>query len=260
MTVRKFRQPSFTTDDAATYKKSIDDSIAVAGELATLFAPSEMAAPGMGVTIAAGMDTFGHSVAATNVAGIGAPAANPRIDRIWYDMNTGTYTRTVGTEAAAPVPPAVPFGKFLICDVRLIVGQTQILNADITDIRSFVMPPYLFGDGGYLNVVDLDGLFRILIGRGGVDNRIIMRMHNNNGSSKIEFQDSGGTAIAFLTDKGVLQFGKLTVATLPAASAALEGARAYVTDSNTAVFAANVAGGGANKVPVYCDGANWKVG
>jgi hypothetical protein len=38
------------------------------------------------------------------------------------------------------------------------------------------------------------------------------------------------------------------------------GARAFITDGSTATFAATVAGGGANKVPVYSDGTNWKVG
>jgi hypothetical protein len=38
------------------------------------------------------------------------------------------------------------------------------------------------------------------------------------------------------------------------------GARAFITDGSTATFAATVAGGGANKVPIYSDGTNWKVG
>jgi hypothetical protein len=38
------------------------------------------------------------------------------------------------------------------------------------------------------------------------------------------------------------------------------GARAFITDGSSTTFAATVAGGGANKVPVYSDGAVWKVG
>lgn len=48
-----------------------------------------------------------------------------------------------------------------------------------------------------------------------------------------------------------------TFAGLPAG---VQGDRAFVTDSTTAVFAAVAAGGGANPVPVYYDGGNWKVG
>jgi streptogramin lyase len=38
------------------------------------------------------------------------------------------------------------------------------------------------------------------------------------------------------------------------------GARAFITDGSSTTFAATVAGGGANKVPVYSDGTVWKVG
>jgi hypothetical protein len=51
-----------------------------------------------------------------------------------------------------------------------------------------------------------------------------------------------------------------TVATLPSAATSGTGARAFVSDANATTFASTVAGGGANKVPVYSDGTNWKVG
>ena len=51
-----------------------------------------------------------------------------------------------------------------------------------------------------------------------------------------------------------------TVATLPSAATSGMGARAFVSDANATTFASTVAGGGANKVPVYSDGTNWKIG
>lgn len=48
-----------------------------------------------------------------------------------------------------------------------------------------------------------------------------------------------------------------TVATLPTGAA---GMRSFVTDANATTFASVVAGGGANPVPVYYDGANWRIG
>ena len=51
-----------------------------------------------------------------------------------------------------------------------------------------------------------------------------------------------------------------TFAQLPTAATAGVGTRAFITDSSTTIFAATVAGGGANKVPIYSDGTNWKVG
>lgn len=55
----------------------------------------------------------------------------------------------------------------------------------------------------------------------------------------------------------------MTVAQLPAAATAGAGATAFVIDSTTTLalgLGLAVVGGGANKVPVYCDGANWIIG
>lgn len=50
-----------------------------------------------------------------------------------------------------------------------------------------------------------------------------------------------------------------TVSTLPAAADFPYG-RTYVTDASATTFASTVAGGGANKVPVWSDGTNWIIG
>jgi hypothetical protein len=51
-----------------------------------------------------------------------------------------------------------------------------------------------------------------------------------------------------------------TVAALPSASVAGAGSRSFVTDANATTFLSVVAGGGANKVPVVSNGANWLIG
>ena len=56
----------------------------------------------------------------------------------------------------------------------------------------------------------------------------------------------------------VLEPSAKTVATLPAAGNI--GVRDFVTDANATTFASIVAGGGTNKVPVYDDGSNWRIG
>ncbi len=59
------------------------------------------------------------------------------------------------------------------------------------------------------------------------------------------------------------QFTLFTVAQLPAASSALAGTRSAVSNSNAAYSGnagATVAGGGANIVPVFCNGTNWVIG
>lgn len=51
-----------------------------------------------------------------------------------------------------------------------------------------------------------------------------------------------------------------TVATLPSAVTSGMGSRSFVSDASATTFASIVVGGGANKVPVYSDGTNWKIG
>ena len=50
------------------------------------------------------------------------------------------------------------------------------------------------------------------------------------------------------------------VAALPAASSVPTGTRGFVTNASATAFASIVAGGGANSVPVFSDGANWRIG
>jgi hypothetical protein len=52
----------------------------------------------------------------------------------------------------------------------------------------------------------------------------------------------------------------VTVASLPTPSSALAGARSSVTDSTTITFFQIAAGGGSAFAPVFCDGANWRIG
>ena len=52
----------------------------------------------------------------------------------------------------------------------------------------------------------------------------------------------------------------VTVAALPAAATIGAGGKAFVSDATATTFAAIVAGGGANNVPVYSDGTNWRIG
>lgn len=59
---------------------------------------------------------------------------------------------------------------------------------------------------------------------------------------------------------GYVSLGATTVAGLPAAATAGANARMFVTDALAPAFGATVVGGGAVLIPVYSDGANWKVG
>lgn len=57
-----------------------------------------------------------------------------------------------------------------------------------------------------------------------------------------------------------VQTGGMTFANLAAAATAGAGARSFITDGAANVYGVAAAGGGALKIPVYSDGANWIVG
>lgn len=59
---------------------------------------------------------------------------------------------------------------------------------------------------------------------------------------------------------GEIKTTPVTVANLPSAATVGAGARAFVSDATATTFASVVAGTGANNVPVYSDGTNWRIG
>lgn len=79
------------------------------------------------------------------------------------------------------------------------------------------------------------------------------------GSKDSDYQFDGAAII-----DGAVRSAVFTVSTLPPASTAGVGARAFVTDSTLsytgATLGLEVIGGGTNKVPVYSDGSTWRVG
>lgn len=63
-----------------------------------------------------------------------------------------------------------------------------------------------------------------------------------------------------ITSASTIKTGVFTVATLPAAATAGQGATALVSDALAPTFGAAVAGGGAVNTPVFSTGAAWNVG
>ena len=139
--------PDFTSQTASVYKANIDAGFAVADRLGWAFAPHEQDVgspqPDMTLRLEAGAIFDGATlteVAAQDTAVIKAPSVDPRIDRVVIDKATGAVSVVTGTEAASPTPPAVPAGKVPVAQVALVVSQSEIVNADITDERALGLP------------------------------------------------------------------------------------------------------------------------
>ncbi len=138
--VSKFVQPNFPAQSATVYKTSIDDSVSVMAEQAAIFAVHEQPTPDMTVAIDAGRRFSGRSLVlfdATSSGTITAPSSNPRIDRIVADRVSGAISTVTGAEGASPIAPAIAAGTVPLAQIDLVVSQSSIINADITDERDF---------------------------------------------------------------------------------------------------------------------------
>lgn len=121
------------------------------------FAITQSASPGMSVQVAAGWaavvgnftSNMGAYVAYNDGAvtlSIGAAnPSNPRIDLVVLTIQDAYYTgaaNTVvlqviaGTPAVTPVAPTLPTMSIPLAQVAVAAGATQILNANITDVRT----------------------------------------------------------------------------------------------------------------------------
>ena len=110
---------------------------------------------------------------------------------------------------------------------------------------------YEFGAGGDLNIGggSLVGLLMNGVNAQTVNDTGVCRVS----SGVVEVNN--GSAAGF----AVIRTNATVVASLPSAATVGAGARSFVTDANATTFMSTVAGGGANKVPVVSDGANWKI-
>jgi hypothetical protein len=103
---------------------------------------------------------------------------------------------------------------------------------------------------------------------GGIPGYIIFNGDNGT-TAAITLEGTSGTQALLITSSGAGKLGiepdfvryrVYTVATLPSAATLGVGSKAFVSDANATTFASVVAGGGANAVPVYSDGASWRIG
>lgn len=118
----------------ATEQDTPDDTVKLTG--GNVFDPS---GTGPTVVVAAG---------AADAITFPVVSANSRIDVLSVDF-AGTVTRTAGSEAPSPTPPAYPANEYPICEVTIDETVTVVVNdADIKDIRSSLTPLNPTGDLG----------------------------------------------------------------------------------------------------------------
>ena len=140
MAVSTFQQTDSATQPLTDWAADLDGNVAVLTRLGDMFAPHQQATPNMTAALDPGHVFDGTTLtdlAAQSTAAITAPVSFPRIDRVVVDQFTGIVSVVTGTEAASPVPPAIPAGTMPVAQILLQTSSTAITNAMITDERDF---------------------------------------------------------------------------------------------------------------------------
>jgi len=136
------------------------------------------------------------------------------------------------------------------------VGMGVSAGAGVTTGTNNVILGFQAGNDGGTNLTT--GSNNIIIGYNAVSTSATVSNEVTLGNSSITLLRVPG--ITLTAGAKWINVGTSTVANLPAAATAGNGARAFVTDALAPTFGTTVAGSGAVSVPVYSDGTNWKVG
>ena len=118
------------------------------------------------------------------------------------------------------------------------------------------------GDGGGISNIAAANISGT-IGRATLAQEVINSAQPNIGSvgTLTSLTVSGNiTGQSYISATTAIQTTPVVVGSLPAAATAGAGARAFVSDANDTAFNAIVAGAGANNLPVFSDGTNWRIG
>lgn len=189
-------------------------------------------------------------------------------DDSWVQLAEGNITNLVADLAAkAPIASPTFTGQILIPDGSKptpAIAFSSTINTGVYHDPAISATSILFSCGGVLTVRMSTSTFEFYAGINKMFSMLLI-------AGMMDVPNSGGIRIwsSVSATSGVIQaiFTRQyirtlpsTVAALPAAATAGQGARAFVTDANGPVFGVAVVGGGAVSTPVYSNGAGWFVG
>lgn len=172
-------------------------------------------------------------------------------------FDTITVTTAINTSDGAAIKGTVSTSAILaFTDTPVAVNHIRIANEATGN------SPYFFAEGSDANL-DIDiqpkgtGVVRI----DGIEAVDLSRAQTLTNKTLTSPQMTGAETDSIVTGGQPSSTVALLNILYPAASNS--GGRTVVIDSNAALVAGHgnvVAGGGANVVPVYCDGTNWRIG
>lgn len=138
MTVKKFEQTDAKMQTLHVHADQTDANFSVLTRLGDAFAPRAQDHEDMTLALDAGAifeDSNVLEISMQNTPVFVAPVANPRIDRVVVDQDTGILSVVAGNESATSVLPEIPLGKIPVAQVHLEEMSIVITNEMIIDER-----------------------------------------------------------------------------------------------------------------------------
>ena len=187
----------------------------------------------------------------TNDTGSGAPVYVDRVLAGRTNIQAGADWWFAVSAANATAGATYTDGVYTFTVWQTITGGTQLK----TTTNAFnAQPPVL--SGGTLTKTSGTGDATISFSQADPTGQFYGRgiMANDSGTMKFVGDKVGQWRSYTVPD---IIFTKSVFADLPAAASHWAGHTTFITDCNSSTRGATAAGGGANKVMVYCDGTNW---
>lgn len=218
-------------------------------------APLTLAVNGLGTS-----PTQAETASNTTAAAAGAQQVSPTINWLGQGWKTNATAASQPVELRSYLLPvqgaAQPFGDFLLQYQVNGGGYTNgALRYSLTAASEVQLGVEGFG-GSYARLRAGNASTQFVDIKSGAGSDAVV--DTGSATTSIKLAINGTTA--FTIKAGCSQSLVTTVAALPAAATAGNGARAFVSDANATTFQSIVAGGGANNVPVFSDGTNWRIG
>ena len=191
--------------------------------------------------------------------GVFAPTASPALTGDGYQLANLTGANVTGTVSSATT--ATTAGTVTTAAQPNITSTGTLTSLSVTGALG-VTTGVITGDGGGISNIaagNISGTVNTAV----LAQEVSQAAQPNIGSvgTLTSLTVSGNiTGQSYISATTAIQTTPVVVASLPAAATAGAGARAFVSDANDTAFNAIVAGTGANNLPVFSDGTDWRIG
>ena len=191
--------------------------------------------------------------------GVFAAATSPALTGDGYQLANLTGANVTGTVSSATT--ATTAGTVTTAAQPNITSTGTLTSLSVTGALG-VTTGVITGDGGGISNIaagNISGTVNTAV----LAQEVSQAAQPNIGSvgTLTSLTVSGNiTGQSYISATTAIQTTPVVVASLPAAATAGAGARAFVSDANDTAFNAIVAGTGANNLPVFSDGTDWRIG